>query len=136
MKNWVSTALIRQLPTARVWIVAGRPHAVIGDVDPANRFLIQQRLLANGCFLPNYSSTDEKDLARINRSTFHHLPLSYSNILMGEFERSGIGQTKGLVWAIKDIFTAANFLITVIVTLIGHVLVEFLRNSLQRVFRC
>ena len=25
---------------------------------------IQQRLLANGCFLPNYQSTDEKDLAR------------------------------------------------------------------------
>jgi hypothetical protein len=47
VKKWVSTALIRQLPTARVWIVAGRPHAVIGDADPANRFLIQQRLLAS-----------------------------------------------------------------------------------------
>jgi hypothetical protein len=47
VKNWVSTALIRQLPTARVWIVAGRPHAVIGYTDPANRFLIQQRLLAS-----------------------------------------------------------------------------------------
>jgi FAD dependent oxidoreductase len=26
---------------------------------------IQQRLLANGCFLPNYHSTDKKDLARV-----------------------------------------------------------------------
>ena len=50
---------------------------------------------------------------------------------MGEFERSGIGQGKGWVWAISDIFTAANFLIAVIAALIGYVLVEFLRNRLQ-----
>jgi hypothetical protein len=57
--------------------------------------------------------------------------LFYSNLLMGEFERSGIGQSKGLVWAVADIFTAANFLIAVIAALIGYVLVEFLRNRLQ-----
>jgi hypothetical protein len=57
--------------------------------------------------------------------------LFYSNLLMGEFERSGIGQSKGLAWAIVDIFTAANFLIAVIAALIGYVLVEFLRNRLQ-----
>ena len=31
--------------------------------------------------------------------------LFYSNLLMGEFERSGLGQRKGLGWAIADIFT-------------------------------
>jgi hypothetical protein len=35
--------------------------------------------------------------------------LFYSNLLMGEFERSGIGQKRGVAWAIGDVFTAANF---------------------------
>jgi hypothetical protein len=56
--------------------------------------------------------------------------LFYSNLLMGEFERSGIRQSKGLVWAIGDIFTAANFVIALIAALIGYVLVEFLRKKL------
>ena len=56
--------------------------------------------------------------------------LFYSNLLMGEFERSGIGQSKGLVWAIGDIFTAANFVIALIAALIGYVLVESLRKKL------
>ena len=54
--------------------------------------------------------------------------LFYSNLLMGEFERSSIGRSKGLVWAIRDIFTTANFMIAVIAALIGYVLVESLRN--------
>ena len=56
--------------------------------------------------------------------------LFYSNLLMGEFERSGTGQSKGLVWAIGDILTAANFVIALIAALIGYVLVEFLRKRL------
>jgi hypothetical protein len=35
--------------------------------------------------------------------------LFYSNLLMGEFEHSGMGQKRGVVWAIRDVFTAANF---------------------------
>jgi hypothetical protein len=57
--------------------------------------------------------------------------LFYSNLLMGELERSGIGRGKGLVWAIEDIFTASNFAVAVIAALIGYVLVEFLRKRLQ-----
>lgn len=53
--------------------------------------------------------------------------LFYSNLLMGEFERSGMGQKKGLVWALSDIFTNANFKIAAVASLIGYVLVEFLR---------
>jgi hypothetical protein len=54
--------------------------------------------------------------------------LFYSNLLMGEFERSGLGQTRGLAPAIRDVFTAANFEIAMIAALIGYILVEFLRR--------
>jgi hypothetical protein len=56
--------------------------------------------------------------------------LFYSNLLMGEFERSGIGRGRGLAWAIRDVFTLANFVIAIIAALIGYVLFEFLRNRL------
>lgn len=54
--------------------------------------------------------------------------LFYSNLLMGEFERSGMGQRRGLAWAIGDIFTAMNFEIAAITALIGYLLFEFLRT--------
>jgi hypothetical protein len=47
---------------------------------------------------------------------------------MGEFERSGMGLTRGVVWAIGDILTAANFEIALMAALIGYVLFEFLRK--------
>ena len=56
--------------------------------------------------------------------------LFYSNLLMGEFERSGMAGTRGLIWALKDVFTEANFVIAIIAALIGYVLFEFLRNRL------
>ena len=56
--------------------------------------------------------------------------LFYSNLLMGEFEHSGLGQSKGLLWALRDIFSAANFMIGLMAALIGYLLVEFLRNRL------
>ncbi len=55
--------------------------------------------------------------------------LFYSNLLMGEFERSGIGQTRGLAWAIGDVLTAANFEIAMIAAFIGYILFEFLRKK-------
>ncbi|MGC2357056.1 MAG: hypothetical protein WA491_13410 [Candidatus Acidiferrum sp.] len=55
--------------------------------------------------------------------------LFYSNLLMGEFERSGMGQKRGLAWAIRDVLTAANFEIATIAALMGYVLFEFLRNK-------
>jgi hypothetical protein len=54
--------------------------------------------------------------------------LFYSNLLMGEFEHSGMGQKRGLAWAIRDVFTAANFEIATIAALIGYVLFESLRK--------
>ena len=54
--------------------------------------------------------------------------LFYANLLMGEFERSGMGQKRGLAWAIRDVLTAANFEIAMIAALIGYVFFEFLRK--------
>ncbi len=54
--------------------------------------------------------------------------LFYSNLLMGEFERSGMGHKRGIGWAIRDIFTAANFGIGTVAALVGYILFEFLRT--------
>jgi hypothetical protein len=55
--------------------------------------------------------------------------LFYSNLLMGEFERSGMGRKRGLVWAIGDVLTVANFEIAMIAAFIGYVFFEFLRKK-------
>jgi hypothetical protein len=54
--------------------------------------------------------------------------LFYANLLMGEYERSGIGRRRGVIWAIEDVFTAANFEIAMVAALIGYGLFEFLRK--------
>jgi uncharacterized protein with PQ loop repeat len=56
--------------------------------------------------------------------------LFYSNLLMGEFTHSGLGQSKGLMWAVQDIFTMTNFIIAIVLALIGYLVFEFLRNRL------
>jgi hypothetical protein len=55
--------------------------------------------------------------------------LFYSNLLMGEFGRSGKGQQMGLAWAIADIWTPTNFAIAITAALIGYVVFEFLRSK-------
>ena len=55
--------------------------------------------------------------------------LFYANLLMGEFERSGSGQKRGLAWAIQDVFTATNFGIATIAAVLGYLLFEFLRKK-------
>lgn len=54
--------------------------------------------------------------------------LFYTNLLMGEFERSGMGRQKGLVWALSDIFTSSNFEIAIAGAGVGYLVVEFLRR--------
>jgi hypothetical protein len=55
--------------------------------------------------------------------------LFYSNLLMGEFMRSGKGRELGLAWAIVDVVTPANFAIAITAALIGYVVFEFLRSK-------
>jgi hypothetical protein len=55
--------------------------------------------------------------------------LFYANLLMGEFERSGLGTRRGWAWAVRDVFTASNFAIAIVAGLIGYGLFEFLRKK-------
>ena len=68
-------------------------------------------------------------LARAVVETGFIIFLFYSNLLMGEFTQTN-GQGKSLFFAVKDIFTAANFLIAVITALIGYIVFEYLRKKL------
>lgn len=54
--------------------------------------------------------------------------LFYANLLMGEFERSGMGKKRGLAWALADIFTPANFAIAAAAAFVGYIVFEFLRK--------
>jgi hypothetical protein len=56
--------------------------------------------------------------------------LFYANLLMGEYEGSGMGRTRGLAWAVSDILTAANLVIAMLAALVGYVVFEFLRKKL------
>lgn len=55
--------------------------------------------------------------------------LFYSNLLMGEFERSGPGRRNGFAWAVAEIFTFENFAIALAAALVGYAVVEFLRKK-------
>lgn len=55
--------------------------------------------------------------------------LFYSNLLMGEFERSGLGRKRGVFWALTDVFTVPNFGIALIAGLLGYLIFEFLRKK-------
>ena len=54
--------------------------------------------------------------------------LFYANLLMGDFTHSAMARNRGLVWALRDVFTGANFEIAIIAALIGYLLFEFLRK--------
>ena len=53
--------------------------------------------------------------------------LFYSNLLMGEFTRAN-GTGKSLTFAIRDIFSEANFVIAVVTGLIGFIVFQYLRR--------
>jgi hypothetical protein len=55
--------------------------------------------------------------------------LFYSNLLMGEMERTAPGHDKGLIWDLRDTCTERNFAVAVIAGLVGYVLVERLRDG-------
>jgi len=53
--------------------------------------------------------------------------LFYSNLMMGEFERTN-ARGKSLIFALEDVFTFRNFAIAVVSGLIGYLVVEYLRK--------
>jgi hypothetical protein len=54
--------------------------------------------------------------------------LFYSNLLMGEYNRTGKGHKNGFAWALHDIFTVHNFFIALVAAIIGYLVFEFLRK--------
>ena len=54
--------------------------------------------------------------------------LFYANLLMGEYERSGQAQARGLAWALRDMFTAETVVIALIAGVAGYLVVEYLRG--------
>ena len=56
--------------------------------------------------------------------------LFYSNLLMGEYDKTGNGDKRGFVWALGDIFTLRNFAIAIIASIIGFFAFEFLRKKI------
>ena len=56
--------------------------------------------------------------------------LFYSNLLMGEFNRTGIAAHKTLLWALNDIFTPHNFTIAIAAAIVGYGVFEFLRRKI------
>jgi hypothetical protein len=51
--------------------------------------------------------------------------------LMGEFNRSS-GHGKTLAHALHDVITRKNFMIALISALVGYLVFEYLRESIQR----
>ena len=54
--------------------------------------------------------------------------LFYANLLMGEYERSGSAESRGLLWALDDIFTVPSLEIALFAGFTGYVVVEYLRR--------
>ena len=71
----------------------------------------------------------KKDIGRAIIEVGFIVFLFYSNLLMGEFARSGRGRAMGLAWAIGEILTPANFAIAIAAALVGYIVVEFLRRK-------
>jgi hypothetical protein len=58
--------------------------------------------------------------------------LYYSNLLMGEYTHSGLAKTKGLMWALCNIFTIYNFTIAIVTGVIGHFVFDFLSERIKQ----
>gem|GEM_PF-442505 len=89
--------------------------------------LIQLRVSRNHL---KVNTTMNKFVGKLLVEVAFVLFLFYANLLMGEFERSGAGQKNGLLWALGDIFTVANFVIGLIAALVAYILFESLRKKL------
>jgi len=73
-------------------------------------------------------SATKKSLGRAAIEVAFIIFLFYANLLMGEFERSGQGPKRGLVWVMGDVFTSTNFGIAVAAAIIGYMVFEYLRT--------
>lgn len=93
-----------------------KSHRIVVNIDPsAEQFAVIPALM-------------KKHVWRAAIEVGFIIFLFYSNLLMGEFERSGSGRSKGLAWALADILTAPNLAIAAVAGVVGYVIFEFLRK--------
>jgi hypothetical protein len=81
----------------------------------------------------NTNKPKESISARIFRAlieTGFIIFLFYSNLLMGEYDRTGNGQKKSLWWTLNDIFTLSNFEIALAAAIVGYIVFEYLRKKI------
>jgi hypothetical protein len=71
----------------------------------------------------------KKKLLRAIVETGFIIFLFYSNLLMGEFTNNGIGNKRGLIWALGDIFTLPNFFIAALASFIAYIMFEYFRKK-------
>jgi hypothetical protein len=71
----------------------------------------------------------KKDVGRALIEVGFIIFLFYANLLMGEFERSGMGSKRGIAWAMRDVFTSANFAIATVAAIVGYFVFESLRKK-------
>ncbi|MBV8389341.1 MAG: hypothetical protein JO080_06045 [Mucilaginibacter sp.] len=71
-----------------------------------------------------------KTILRVVVETGFIMFLFYANLLMGEYDKTGNGERRSLLWVLGDIFTIKNFIIAVISATIGYFVFEFLRKKL------
>jgi hypothetical protein len=72
---------------------------------------------------------NQKKIRRVILEVTFIVFLFYSNLLMGEFSRNGLGQKNGIFFALKDIFTLSNFTVAIILASLGHLIFDYLRNN-------
>ena len=75
------------------------------------------------------TKTSQKQILRAFIETGFIIFLFYSNLLMGEYNRTGNAQKKSLLWALGDILTTSNFEIAIVAAISGYFVFEFLRDK-------
>lgn len=78
--------------------------------------------------LQKQTNSTSKILSRAGIEIAFIMFLFYANLLMGEFEHSGLGQRNGLAWAVANVFTSTNFAIGLLAAIVAYFLFEFLRT--------
>jgi hypothetical protein len=127
---WDWTSSVAPLPRTRAGnragcrldagIIRSKLYTIVAAVPTAHRVA--------GNLNPRRSPKMKKNIWRAIIEVSFIVFLFYSNLLMGEFERSGMGEKRGLWWAMGDVLTSQNFAIALIAALVGYLLFEFLRT--------
>jgi hypothetical protein len=113
----------------RLWPIRVYPNRLLARCDSSRMATTPENHSIANPFGGNRQLAMKKNICRAVIEVGFIIFLFYSNLLMGEFGRSGMGLKRGMVWAIEDIFTTTNFEIAAIAAFTGYILLEFLRKQ-------